>query len=114
MSDTRPWVDAFADEMESKLAENRHKGNREGWQAEPAGWLFSRLKEEVAELEAAMNKPLGDCSCRSVDECQHIGRFRDEDEIRSECADIANFAMMIADVAGGMRPKKEASDAASE
>lgn len=105
MSTTRPWVDAFADEMEAKLAENRDKGDRDGWAIEPARWLLSRLKEEVAELEVALDKPAGACGCRTVDECRHIGHFRDEEEILGECADVANFAMMIADVAGGLEPE---------
>lgn len=93
-SPTRPWVDAFAEEMEAKLAENRHKGDRDGWRREQVSTLTKRLLCEVGELVDAIGKK----------DISGTGRFR-KAQIRSECADIANFAMMIADVAGGMRPK---------
>lgn len=86
-SRTRPWVDAFADEMEAKLAENRHKGDRAGWSVMGFELLMSMLHVEVGELERALVAP---------------GEAR---EVRRECADVANIAMMIADVAGGLRPK---------
>ncbi len=100
-SPTRPWVLAFAREMEAQLAENRHKGDREGWARTSAEWLLTRLKEEVRELEdvLARNEP---CGCRSVGECWH--NQPGEEAVRVECADVANFALMIADVAGGMEP----------
>ena len=91
MSATRPWVDAFADDMEAKLAENRHKGDRAGWAECDALWLLSRLMREVAELTDV----LGDEGLADRRHC-----------IRRECADVANFAMMISDVAGGMKPQE--------
>ena len=105
-SATRPWVDAFADEMEAKLAENRHKGDRAGWAEMNPAWLLARLEDEVRELRAAIAY-MPRCGCRSVSECYHFKRMAEPGVIRRECADVANFAMMIADVAGGMRPKPE-------
>jgi NTP pyrophosphatase (non-canonical NTP hydrolase) len=75
--------------MEAKLEENRHKGDREGWQRDHARALFIRLQEELKELELAIDRPV---------------ELRRSHEIRSEAADVANFAMMIADVAGGLEP----------
>lgn len=52
-SQTRPWVDAYADAIEEKLAENRHKGDRAGWLAHNPETLLRMLKIEVRELEIA-------------------------------------------------------------
>ncbi len=94
MSATRPWVDAFADAMEAKLDANRDKGDRNGWRKEQAAYLRRCLLNEVAELfhEMDTHGVPGTASQRKA-------------RIVSECADVANFAMMIADVAGGMKAK---------
>jgi len=104
MSATRPYVDAFADEMEAKLDANRHKGDAEGWQRESAAWLLERLKAEVAELESAL--AWHPCGCREAC-CQHDYFGRGAPSVTGECADVANFAMMIADVAGGLREQSK-------
>ena len=78
-SPTRPFVDSFADAMESKLEKNRHKGDREGWLKDTPRALFERLKQEVDELHAA------------------LADGTDVESVLSEAADVANFAMMIAD-----------------
>lgn len=72
----RPEVRWFAEQMELKLRENDHKG---GWSKCPVDYLFSRLGQEVMELDKALDF--------------HI----DFDGAISEAADVANFAMMIAD-----------------
>lgn len=74
----RPAVRDFALEMERKLA--RHD-NRPGWEHEEGRWLLSRLMDEAVELSDALRK--GDIAT-----------------IVDEAADVANFAMMIADNAG--------------
>lgn len=74
----------FADEMQRKLDANAHKP---GWKNESPSWLLKRLGEEVAELEEALFADEG---------------YPDVDAVRSECADIANFCMFIADVTGGL------------
>lgn len=73
----REDVKWFAEQMESKLQENDHKG---GWEECDPFWLLDRLKEEIFELKLSM------------------ARQENEDVIK-ECADVANFAMMIADKA---------------
>lgn len=86
-SATLPWVLRFAHEMEGKLAKNRHKGDREGWRKDDALALLKRLEDEVRELRDAVE-------------------LRDTSErITGEAADVANFAMMIADVCGGLEPR---------
>jgi hypothetical protein len=73
----RAAVERFADSMESALRRNDWKG-KEGWKGFPRGELLRRLKEEVAELEIAM-------------------RSGGSAATRKEAADVANFAMMIAE-----------------
>lgn len=73
----RTEVKAFAEIMEQKLKENDHKHH---WSDSDNSWLLERLLEEVKELESIMD------SLSTSDE-----------EKQRECADIANFAMMIAD-----------------
>jgi NTP pyrophosphatase (non-canonical NTP hydrolase) len=67
----------FTEQMEQKLKENRHKG---GWSKCERWWLIKRLKEEVYELDLSMGRHLSN-----------------SEEIIREAADVANFAMMIAD-----------------
>ena len=76
----------FADEMEKKLKANDHKL---GWLGEDVEWLFIRLKEEVKELGYILKKS-------GAMECNYPN-CRDIPNIISEAADVANFAMMIAD-----------------
>lgn len=78
----RPVVMAFAEIMEEKLLENEIKG---GWADCSPGFLLGRLDDEVLELIA---------ECRRPD--------RDPKRIVREAADVANFAMMVADVCGGL------------
>lgn len=92
-SPTIPHVLKFAEAMEGKLAKNRHKGDREGWLKNDPWELFNRLRVEVKELDLALTH------CQSPD------------EVLKECADIANFAMMVAD---SYRHRKESTAKAQE
>jgi NTP pyrophosphatase (non-canonical NTP hydrolase) len=74
----RPQVLRFAIAMEKKLRENDHKG---GWEDCENDYLFGRLKEETEELLEAV-------------ECSFDISSK---EVLSEAADVANFALMIAD-----------------
>lgn len=73
----RPEVTWFAEQMERKLRENDHKG---GWRNDDIGHLNHRLGLEQVELNVALTKGVAE-------------------EIISEAADVANFAMMVADLA---------------
>lgn len=85
--DWRPEVCAFADLMEQKLQANDHKG---GWRGDAPWPLFLRLKEEVRELADLLGPGTrGDFASWAY----RVGR---------EAADVANFAMMIADVCGAL------------
>lgn len=59
-------------------SKNRSKG---GWKDCSFDYLIKRLKEEVKELESSIKKITKDTA----------------PDIDSECADVANFAMMISD-----------------
>lgn len=69
----------FAGEMERELRNNDYKG---GWRECEVEELFRLLNEEVGELGDVLKNG------------GHISDAR----IISECADVANFAMMIADI----------------
>jgi len=90
----RPEVLAFAHLMEQQLRANDHKG---GWDEDHPRALLSRLREETDELDAEV-------PVRYVDV---IGACRER--IAKEAADVANFAMMIADVCGALSTPAPAS-----
>jgi len=72
----------FALKMEEKLKENDHKG---GWNNSSISYLLSGIERETEELSYAVGQ-----------EGQVYTR-KDRSNIISECADVANFAMMLAD-----------------
>ena len=83
-SEVRPVVAWFAAQMETVLRANDHKG---GWENCDIGYLKQRLREECTELEMALDSAPFDQAIR-------------------EAADVANFAMMIAD---SLHPKRTLS-----
>jgi NTP pyrophosphatase (non-canonical NTP hydrolase) len=86
-SPTLPLVLWFAEEMEKKLALNRHKGGPAAWRKDDPFDLASRVRRETDELVVAMR-----------DWLKH-GDNTTTGDIIKEAADVANFAMMIADQA---------------
>lgn len=68
----------FANKMEAKLAANDHKGPW-GWRDMPVEYFLTRMQEESRELSEAIQS-------------------QDIEATINECADLANFAMMLADV----------------
>lgn len=97
----RPEVAAFAAAMEAQL--RKHDGARgvRGWANAYHGWLMDRLREEVDELDGVL-----------------LRVFKPgPPEVLPEAADVANFAMMIADVCGDLpapQPAAPAPDALVE
>jgi len=75
----RPEVATFARIMEARLAANDHKG---GWQGMTSRALFNRIVEEADELLTELALP--EVLCNPL-------------AIAIEAADVANFALMIAD-----------------
>lgn len=78
----REPVQWFAEQMERKLRENEHKG---GWDDCNLYWLIQRIREETNELVHA------------VDLHRDLGASKEN--IIREAADVANLAMMVADIA---------------
>lgn len=77
-----PIVAAFGELMIKKLEENDHKP---GWMDCELSWLTDKLRDEVCELD--------DAACQEHPDRSAIGL---------EAADVANMALMIADVCGGL------------
>ena len=77
MTTIRAAVRWFAGEMEKKLVENDHKGD---WLGCHKKYLLERLDQEVTELRTTIAERRGSLA------------------IRREAADVANFAMMLADI----------------
>jgi hypothetical protein len=89
-SATWPCVFEFARRMEAKLDLNRHKGDREGWLKDSPEALFCRIKDELHELDIAMQQ-----GYVRLNEPANSEMWANK--IANECADVANFAMMVAD-----------------
>jgi hypothetical protein len=108
----RAPVDAFSQAMESVLRENDHKG---GWGECAPHWLLHRLCEELAELVETLD-PGEHGRVARAKVVQHLHdagwllyasglglKPTNPTLTRIESADVANFAMMIADVCGGLK-----------
>lgn len=79
MDELEDAVNKFSNRMLRKLRMNQHKGNAAGWRNTTFSNLLKMLKDEIVELEVEL-----------LDQ-------EDYDFIIDECANVANFAMMIAD-----------------
>jgi hypothetical protein len=87
-------ISVLAEAMRKKLVANAYKG---GWQNMSVPYMMDRITDERNELDNAIWR---------------LNKFRKAnngktprvllEDILSEAADIANFAMMIADVAGAL------------
>jgi NTP pyrophosphatase (non-canonical NTP hydrolase) len=101
----RKEVMRFAVLMENVLRANDHKG---GWSECDSKWLLERLREEVRELSEAVEERLAYArsNARSIEDAPRIWL-----NLGREAADVANFAMMIADVCGELPKVKDAINA---
>jgi NTP pyrophosphatase (non-canonical NTP hydrolase) len=90
-STIREEVAAFATHMESKLRENDYKG---GWKNDGLGSLVNRAVEELQELQRAVGafEHVRYSPSTTAEDLKAAAR-----EVLREAADVANFAMMIAD-----------------
>ena len=88
----RPAVNWFAQRMEEKLAINDHKG---GWGKCDIDWLIERIRTELEELETVYGFRKVDWGRSACEGVQFVDVSNEA--IIKECADIANFAMMVAD-----------------
>lgn len=83
--DTLKW---FAGEMLAKQEANMHKGDN--WEEVGLGRLFRNLRIETEELAGAL-------------------MAQDLAEVVRECADVANYCLMLADTARGLAAEREAA-----
>jgi hypothetical protein len=93
----RHEVKLFADRMEQKLVENDYKG---GWADDHWSGPLRRLREEVVELRRACVR------LENAEDDPHASPATERERRRivgREAADVANFAMMIADNAGDLK-----------
>ena len=97
----RREVRFMAAEMERKL---RSHDDRPGWENCEIQWLLKRLREETNELEDAAVNHMAVCRAnfRSVSEGPMF-----PPDVAGEAADVANFAMFIADVCGELEGEDE-------
>lgn len=95
LTSIRPTLQWFAKQMEAKLKENDHKT---GWSQIPCFRLLCRLREETMELSDQL----------LMNNMNYHRPPEDLDMIIQEAADVANFAMMIAD---NCRARKTAEEA---
>ena len=109
VAEPRKEVQWFAEQMEAKLRKNDHKSH---WSDETPHRLLYRLLEEVAELATklqpapAYSNDIHDryqslalkinAAAAEARIWQHLDAYANSGAI-GEAADIANFAMMIAD-----------------
>ncbi len=75
----------FAEEMEIKLRENDHKG---GWEHCNYSSLIEKLEQEIQEIKELFT--CKECSADTPYPSSYL-------ELIREAADVANYAMMIAD-----------------
>lgn len=82
----RPALQEFAQKMERELQKHDATRGQMGWRDESPTWLLDRLHEELVELDMAMDSGT-------------------DEEVEKETIDVANFAMMLADVIGLEHPQ---------
>ena len=83
----RSLIARFAEEMLGKLLKHRRKGGPRAWRTDSAMSLWNRIGDEAAEPHEAL--------------CATEGRELTPElraAVRKEAADVANFALMIADI----------------
>jgi NTP pyrophosphatase (non-canonical NTP hydrolase) len=89
MAFLRPPLKWFADKMEDTLKANDWKG---GWYGVGHDWLFKKLVDEVGEL------------ARDLYTMNHADN---PDHFIKECTDVANIAMMLADITNQVKKNPE-------
>ncbi len=94
-SESRDSVKSFSMLMEAVLRDNDHKG---GWLECSPLWLLAKLNEEVGELGRAIAIEYHPSGRKLLDYPDTNGGHGMTNNLVRECVDIANVAMMLADV----------------
>ncbi len=98
-----PEIMALAKTMQYKLDKNGNKecdvmnpdGTGRGWSHCDTDWLAERIQDELDELN------------RALDSANWHPVIEDYNAVLNECADVANFAMMIHDMTSKAMPIPE-------
>lgn len=86
----RELIRRFSDHMLLKLLHHRHKGGPRAWRFDSPEALLRRIDDERTELAEAIRQ------ARQVG--GGITTPEQRASVRKEAADVANFAMMVADL----------------
>jgi len=86
----RTEIQKFSEIMNNRLVQRQEKYGGDTWKEASINGLFQHLESEVKELAEALDYGSGD---------SNITR---KAVIAREAADVANMAMMIVDVCGGL------------
>lgn len=114
-------LERFTSAMRAQLDANAWKG---GWKDDAPHHLLSRVCEELAELVETLRSDAGKADfCfrvaaldlrRAAQMLRTFGAFHevtaDAGDAAHEAADVANMAMMVADVLGGLRATESNSE----
>jgi len=90
----RESIMALAIDQEKKLREHDGDRGERGWFDEDVMWLLHRVIDEAEELRLLL---LNVRECQGADAIMELAQ-----DARLECADAANFLMMIHDNLGDM------------
>jgi hypothetical protein len=93
--DTAGDLGRFMALMGDKLAENDHKL---GWDSVTLTYHLRRMYQEVVELHGTLTNLKVNLNKSG----HHPLNATDAKSVARQCADIANFAMFIADLTGGL------------
>lgn len=85
MKEVRPRLDAFVDRMRTRLAKKKNQKKSDWREGYDILWLFEKLEREVQELKFVIYE-------------ENDSTVEARKKISHECADVANFAMMISDI----------------
>jgi hypothetical protein len=100
----RREVMAFARVMEAQLRKHDEKRGATGWKDGDPCYIAHRMLEEMGEVvtEMAPEDPIGRYLLKLIEdhftENYHLVKPRHPDKLVLELADMANLAMMLADV----------------
>lgn len=98
----RKEVRAFAEVMEIQLRKHDKKRGKTGWKDGNAAYIASRMMEEIGEVLGELNPRdrIGIYLANQLAERCEMGSVdpKHPDKLCEELADVANLAMMLADV----------------
>lgn len=92
MENVRPEVKWFAEQMEKRLAENDWQP---GWKHADVFHLYEKLKHNTVHLYLALRRFTEEMRI----DCFGEDFYAERERVIKQATDVANFAMMLADIA---------------